>query len=64
MKAKELEKIAKKYGWVFDRQKGSHKLYKHPNSTETVNIPNHGPRDLTPGVLNDELKKIRRAQHD
>ena len=38
-------------GWREIAQKGSHKQFKHATLPGKVTIPDHGSRDLTPGVL-------------
>lgn len=40
-KAKELEKIIKKDGWIFKTQEGSHRHYTHPLKKGKVTIPFH-----------------------
>lgn len=46
VKPKEIEQIILNDGWVFVRQNGSHRQYKHPVKKGTVTIPFH-PGDLT-----------------
>jgi len=40
-KFRDLEKMLKADGWVFDRASGSHYLHKHPTKG-TVIVPFHG----------------------
>jgi len=40
MKAKELIKLLEKNGFILQRIKGSHHLYKHPNGKRTI-VPLH-----------------------
>ncbi len=40
-KAKELEKLIKKDGWIFKAQEGSHRHYIHPFKKGKVTIPFH-----------------------
>jgi len=47
----------KKNGWYEVRQEGSHKIFKHPQNPLHISIPDHGKRDLAPGILNKLLKK-------
>lgn len=60
--AKELVKVITKMGFQFDRQRGSHMFFKHPDGRITV-IPNHPGEELGPGLLNkiikEELKTTR-----
>lgn len=53
---KELGRIIKKMGFIFDHQTGSHMVYKHPDGKITV-IPNHPEQELGPGLLNKIIKK-------
>ena len=40
------------------RQKGSHKVYKHPQIAELITVPDHGAnKEPSIGVLNDIKKK-------
>ncbi|RMG28933.1 MAG: type II toxin-antitoxin system HicA family toxin [Bacteroidetes bacterium] len=59
MTAKQVEKLIKAKGWYFDRQNGSHKIYKHAEIPGIVVIPFHGKRDLPKGTLNSILKKAQ-----
>ena len=36
---------------------GSHNQYVHPSKPGKVTIPNHGKKDLTPGVVKSILKQ-------
>lgn len=40
--ARQLIKILEKHGFVLSRQKGSHKIYRHPKSNIIVPVPIHG----------------------
>ncbi|MBU1137257.1 type II toxin-antitoxin system HicA family toxin [Patescibacteria group bacterium] len=40
--AKQLIKILEKHGFILSRQKGSHKIYRHPVSKIIVPVPMHG----------------------
>ena len=45
-------------GWVFIRQKGSHRIYKHPNKAGIVVVPDHGQnKDIAKGTENSILKQ-------
>lgn len=56
MKADDLIKLVEAKGWQFVRQKGSHKMFRHPNFPNTVVIPDHGKKDLGTGLLH-RIKK-------
>jgi predicted RNA binding protein YcfA (HicA-like mRNA interferase family) len=57
MTAKQIEKLVKSKGWYFERQTGSHKIYRHSNLKGIVVIPFHGKKDLPKGTLNSILKQ-------
>ncbi len=50
VKAKESIKVIEKIGFYFDRQKGSHAIYKH-NDGRRVVIPIHSGKDIKQGTL-------------
>lgn len=54
--AKELIRLLTERGFVFDRQKGSHAIYKHPDGTKRVIVPMHN-RDLPKGTFHSILKQ-------
>jgi predicted RNA binding protein YcfA (HicA-like mRNA interferase family) len=43
-----------KAGFVFDRQKGSHMVYYHPQTNHTVVVPKH--RVIKKGMLREIIK--------
>lgn len=59
MKTREIVKKLEQEGWYLARQKGSHKIYKHPQKPELrIVLPDHGMnKELSIGVLNDIQKK-------
>lgn len=58
VKAKEFIKVVEKLGFYFDRQKGSHAVYKH-NDGRRVVVPSHSGKDLKPGTLMGMIQDIR-----
>jgi predicted RNA binding protein YcfA (HicA-like mRNA interferase family) len=56
LKARELEKMLLDDGWIFIRQIGSHRHYKHPNKPGKVTIPFHRG-DVDKGTANSVLKQ-------
>ena len=44
-------------GFVFDRQRGSHKTFRHPGDGRSVTVPDHGTRPLKPGILSGILDR-------
>ncbi len=57
MKAREVIKLIQKDGWVFERQAGRHKIFKHPTKKGIVVIPDHGKEDIKTGTLHSILKQ-------
>jgi predicted RNA binding protein YcfA (HicA-like mRNA interferase family) len=54
---RELARVARKLGFVFDRQKGSHAVYLRASDKRRVVIPMHN-RDLKPGTLHGLVKDL------
>ncbi len=60
MKVKEVLKIIEEDGWYLDRQKGSHKQYKHPVKKGLVTLSNHRLSDeIASGTLNSIFKQAQ-----
>ena len=57
MNATTLIKLIEKDGWRFERQAGSHKIFKHPVKAGIVVIPEHGKKDIRKGTLGAILKQ-------
>jgi predicted RNA binding protein YcfA (HicA-like mRNA interferase family) len=55
--AKELEKLLLKLGFEIQRQKGSHKFYKHADGRYTT-IPHHPGEDLSRPLIKTILNQI------
>jgi predicted RNA binding protein YcfA (HicA-like mRNA interferase family) len=53
--AAETIRVLEKIGFVLDRQKGSHRIYYHPNGSRAV-VPVHAGKILSPKVLKDILR--------
>ncbi|PRY80137.1 type II toxin-antitoxin system HicA family toxin [Alkalibacterium olivapovliticus] len=51
MTFREAKKILKKNGWVHVRTNGSHVQFKKAGVDFTANVPCHGSKDLSIGVL-------------
>ena len=57
-RVKEIIEILEADGWYLNRQKGSHKQYKHLLKAGTVTIPDHGKNDeLEHYLVNSILKQ-------
>jgi predicted RNA binding protein YcfA (HicA-like mRNA interferase family) len=57
VKPAELARVARKLGFVFDRQKGSHAIYLRTHDRRRVVIPMHRT-DLKTGTLHSLLKDM------
>ena len=55
--AKQLEKLLLQTGFVIQRQKGSHKFYKHPDGRYTT-LPHHPGEDLSRPLIKTILNQI------
>lgn len=44
-------------GWALDRQRGSHRQFKHPMKTGLVTVPGQLGKDLDPGTERSILKQ-------
>lgn len=52
MNYNELAKLMKQAGWHFDRNgKGSHKIWRHPEKSNPITIPDHGSKEINPGLV-------------
>lgn len=49
--AREVIRIAERLGFEFDRQKGSHAVYRRVSDKRRIVVPVHKGRDLKPGTL-------------
>ena len=45
MKSSELLRLVKKSGWIEIRQTGSHKIFKNPDTGETLPVLFHGAKE-------------------
>jgi len=58
MKYREVIKMITRDGWYQERQKGSHRSYKHPTKKGIVTLAFHRKGDEVPqGTLNSILKQ-------
>ena len=55
--AKQLEKLLLQLGFTIQRQKGSHKFYKHADGRYTT-IPHHPGEDLSRPLIKTILNQI------
>ena len=55
--AKDFIKFLLSKGFIFIRQKGSHKRYKHPDG-RAITVPVHGKTNLKRGLLKGILNEL------
>jgi len=60
MTYKEVIKLIEDDGWYLDRQKGSHRQYKHPVKNGLVTIAHHGiTQKVAPKMLNSIMSQAQ-----
>ncbi len=59
MKVKEVIKRLEAEGWLFDRQKGSHRTFKKVGVVEIVTVSGIDGKDVSPGQLQQIKRKAR-----
>ncbi len=57
VKAKEFIRVIETLGFYFDRQKGSHAIYKNNNGCRVV-VPIHSGKDIKQGTLMGMIQDI------
>jgi predicted RNA binding protein YcfA (HicA-like mRNA interferase family) len=57
VKIKEIIKIIEEDGWLFSRQTGSHRQFKHPAKKGTVTVAGKLSDDLDKGTQKSILKQ-------
>jgi predicted RNA binding protein YcfA (HicA-like mRNA interferase family) len=56
--SRDIKRRLEKEGWVLERVTGSHHVFKHPQSPETVVLP-HPKKDLGPGLVRAIYKQAK-----
>ena len=57
IKAKDFIRVIENLGFYFDRQKGSHAIYKNTDGLRVV-VPIHQGKDIKPGTLMGMIQDI------
>lgn len=57
-KAREVIRVAKRLGFYFSRQSGSHAIYRHPDGRR-ITIPIHPGKEIGPALFNQILKDFK-----
>ncbi len=53
---KRMCRLLEQRGWQLDRIKGSHHIYRHPETGQIVSVPVHGNADLKPGTQRNIMR--------
>jgi predicted RNA binding protein YcfA (HicA-like mRNA interferase family) len=48
--SRDIKRRLEREGWILDRVTGSHHVFRHPHSHETIVLP-HPKKDLGPGLV-------------
>jgi predicted RNA binding protein YcfA (HicA-like mRNA interferase family) len=59
--SRDIKRRLEKEGWVLERIAGSHHVFKHPQSAETIVLP-HPKKDLGAGLVSAIYKKANWKQ--
>lgn len=63
LEGKEVVAILVKFGFIIDRQRGSHIFLKHPDGRATV-IPIHAGENIGPGLFAKVLRDVELSRED
>ena len=58
LRSEDLEKVAGKVGFVYDRTKGSHFIYFREEDQKSISIPKHKGRMLGRGLAHSLIKQM------
>jgi predicted RNA binding protein YcfA (HicA-like mRNA interferase family) len=57
MSVREIMKILERHGWLLDRQRGSHRQYKHATKPGLVTVAGHPSDEISVGTLKSIQKQ-------
>lgn len=57
MKVRDVIRRIEVDGWRFERQQGSHRIYRHPHKPGTVTVAGRRGQDVQPGTLGNILRQ-------
>jgi len=57
MKFRDLVRLIESDGWRLERQRGSHRQFRHPTKPGTVTVAGKPGADVPPGTLSNILKQ-------
>jgi predicted RNA binding protein YcfA (HicA-like mRNA interferase family) len=55
VKVRQVIRLIERDGWQFERQRGSHRIYRHPVKSGTVTVAGARNKDLQAGTLGNIL---------
>jgi predicted RNA binding protein YcfA (HicA-like mRNA interferase family) len=58
VKAADIIRVAKKLGFEFDRQSGSHAIYRRKSDKRRIVVPVHPAKDIKPKTLYGIIKDM------
>jgi predicted RNA binding protein YcfA (HicA-like mRNA interferase family) len=59
---KDVEQVLGKLGYVFDRQRGSHRIYVRAQPSDTISVPQH--REIAKGTPKSILRQLGLSVED
>jgi predicted RNA binding protein YcfA (HicA-like mRNA interferase family) len=57
MKVRDVTRRIERDGWRFERQRGSHRIYRHPDKQGTVTITGRPNQEVPAGTLGNILRQ-------
>jgi predicted RNA binding protein YcfA (HicA-like mRNA interferase family) len=57
-------KVLERKGWILKRVKGSHHIYKNPESNAIISVPVHSNKDLKTGTLKALMRNADLSERD
>ena len=59
LRSRELMKVAKKAGFVYEVTQGSHFIFRRPSDGKMISIPSHKGKDLGRGITKAIIKNMK-----
>ncbi|MFA0774270.1 MAG: hypothetical protein KEFWMYNX_002308 [Candidatus Fervidibacter sp.] len=53
---RQVERVLRKLGYTFDRQRGSHRVYVRAQPPDTITVPQH--REIAKGTLKSIIRQL------
>jgi predicted RNA binding protein YcfA (HicA-like mRNA interferase family) len=57
MKVRDVIRMIEDDGWYFERQRGSHRIYRHAEKRGSVTVAGKPGQDMPPGTLGNILRQ-------